>query len=164
MPRSWMAAAIAIFSRPSASGGRRAAQRFATRYAWFRYAGRSAPSCGAWARKTSSMTGISFHTTALARFRWRQLLASRASLEPLDELERLLGDLPPAGVDRQRVPAALHLHDLGHALVALLLLVGRVRDRPGDRLIRVGRDDQHRTALRVRRVDLRLGPRIEVRG
>src|SRR5262249_40615186 len=88
----------------------------------------------------------------------------RSGGDPLDELERLFGDLPPAGVDRQRVPATLHLHDLGHALVALLLLVGRVRDRPGDRLVRVGRDDQHGPPLRVLRVDLRLRPRIEVRG
>src|SRR5687767_3020041 len=40
------------------------------------------------------------------------------SCEPLDELERLLGNLAPAGIDRQRVPAAGHLHDLGHARVA----------------------------------------------
>src|SRR5262245_29863638 len=31
--------------------------------------------------------------------------------ESLDELERLLGHVPPAGVDRQRVPAAGHLDD-----------------------------------------------------
>jgi hypothetical protein len=80
----------------------------------------------------------------------------RAHVEPLDELKRLLGDLAPAGVDRQRVPASRHLDDLGHALIAPLLFVGGVRDRPGDRLVRVGRDDQHRTPLRVRRVDLRL--------
>src|SRR5215470_16191009 len=86
------------------------------------------------------------------------------SCEALDELERLLGDLPPAGVDRQRVAAARHLDDLGHALVALLLFVGRVRDRPGNRMVRIGRDDEHWTPLRVRRVDLRLCPRIEVRG
>src|SRR6267142_2692278 len=50
------------------------------------------------------------------------------SCESLDELERLVRDLPPAGVDRQRVPAARHLDDLGHALVALLLFVRRVGD------------------------------------
>src|SRR5262252_4068254 len=88
----------------------------------------------------------------------------RDRCEPLDELERLLGDLPPAGVDCQRVPAVRHLDDLGHALVAFLLFVGRVRDRPGNRMVRVGGDDQHRTALRVRRVDFGLRPRIEVRG
>src|SRR5262245_57506119 len=76
--------------------------------------------------------------------------------EPLHELERLLGDLPPAGVDGQSMPAARHLDDLGHSRVALLLLVGRVRDRPGNCMVRVGRDDQHRAPLRVRRVDFRL--------
>ena len=43
--------------------------------------------------------------------------------EPLDEGERGVGDLAPAAVDRQRVAAAGDLDDLGHALVALLLLV-----------------------------------------
>jgi hypothetical protein len=66
---------------------------------------------------------------------------SRGSCEPLDELESLHGDFPPAGVDRQRVPAARHLGDLGHARVALLPFVGRVRDRPRDRMVGVGRDD-----------------------
>src|SRR5262245_31771184 len=47
--------------------------------------------------------------------------------EPLDEREGFLGDLAPAGVDRQRVSPPRHLDDLGHALVALLLLVGGVR-------------------------------------
>src|SRR6476619_5719598 len=64
-------------------------------------------------------------------------LDTMCSREPLDELECLPGDLPPAGVDRQRVPAVRHLDDLGHARVARLLLVGRVRDRPGDRMVRV---------------------------
>src|SRR5215470_18736212 len=41
--------------------------------------------------------------------------------ESLDELKGFLGDLPPAGVDCQRVAAARHLDDLGHAIVALLL-------------------------------------------
>src|SRR5262245_7983254 len=76
--------------------------------------------------------------------------------EPLDELEHCLGDLPPASVDCERVPPVRHLDDFGHALVALLLLVGGVRDGPGDRLVRVGRDDQHRTPIRIRRVDLCL--------
>src|SRR5262245_26699495 len=94
----------------------------------------------------------------------RGLARDRGSCEPLDELERLPGDLPPAGVDRQRVPAPGHLDDLGHALVALLFSVRRVRDRPGNRLVRVGRDDEHWTALGVRRVDLCLRPRVDVRG
>src|SRR5215472_6081994 len=79
--------------------------------------------------------------------------ACNRSREPLYELERLFGDLPPAGVDRERVPPARHLDDLGHAVVALLLLVCRVRDRPRNRMVRVGRDDQHRTTHRVLRVD-----------
>src|SRR5262245_24847425 len=89
-----------------------------------------------------------------ASTRWTLIL--HRSCEPLDELERRLGDLPPPGVDRQRVPAARHLDHLGHALVALLLLVCRVRYRKRDRLIPIGRDDQHRTPFRVRRVDLRF--------
>src|SRR5262245_52469151 len=45
-----------------------------------------------------------------------------AAREPLDEQQRRLSDLPPAGVDRQRVAAAGHLDDLGHTLVPFLLL------------------------------------------
>src|SRR5215472_6483095 len=65
--------------------------------------------------------------------------------ESLGELESFLGDLTPARVDCKRVPTARHLDDFGHALVALLLFVGRVGNRPGNRMIRVGRDDQHWT-------------------
>src|SRR5262245_33443427 len=36
----------------------------------------------------------------------------------LREPQRGLGDLTPAAVDRQRVAAVLHLHDLRHAAVA----------------------------------------------
>src|SRR5438046_10152015 len=50
--------------------------------------------------------------------------------EALDEGERRLGDLPPAAVDGERVPAVGHLGDLGHGLVPLLLFVRGVRDRP----------------------------------
>jgi alkyl sulfatase BDS1-like metallo-beta-lactamase superfamily hydrolase len=42
--------------------------------------------------------------------------------EPLDEGQGGVGDLAPAVVDGQRVAAVLDLHDLGHALVALLLV------------------------------------------
>src|SRR5262249_47083817 len=86
------------------------------------------------------------------------------SREPLDEFEHLLGDFTPAGVDRQRVPAVRHLDDLSHALVPLLLLVGRVRDREGDRMIRVGGHYQHRTPVGIHRVDLCLRPGVDVRG
>src|SRR5262249_60738231 len=78
------------------------------------------------------------------------------SREPLDEFEHLLGDFTPAGVDRQRVPAVRHLDDLSHARVALLLLLGRVRDREGDRIIGIGGHDQHRAPIRIHRVDLGL--------
>src|SRR6266540_58006 len=49
--------------------------------------------------------------------------------EALDERQRRVGDLTPAAVDGERVAAVLDLDDLGHGLVVLLLLVGRVRDR-----------------------------------
>src|SRR6478735_5391749 len=88
--------------------------------------------------------------------------AVRSSSEPLDEGERGVGDLAPAAVDHERVAAAGHLDELGHALVALLALVGRVGDRAGHGVVLLARDDEERTALRVRAVDLDLGPRIEV--
>src|SRR5207245_10229785 len=43
--------------------------------------------------------------------------------EALYKSERGLGDLAPAAVDDERVPAVGHLDDLGHRLVALLLFV-----------------------------------------
>src|SRR5438094_10179125 len=43
--------------------------------------------------------------------------------EPLDEAEHLVGDLAPAMVDDERVPAVGDLDDLGHALISLLPLV-----------------------------------------
>ena len=49
-------------------------------------------------------------------------LTRNRSCESLDELERLFDDLPPAGVDRQRVPAARQLANLGHALFRVWLL------------------------------------------
>src|ERR1700687_4446613 len=45
--------------------------------------------------------------------------------EALHKRESRVGDLAPATVDDQRVPAILHLDDLAHALVSLLPLVGR---------------------------------------
>src|SRR5262249_45752754 len=87
---------------------------------------------------------------------------SRGRGKTLGELERLVGDLPPAGVNGQRVPTVRHLDDLCDGLVALLFLIGSVRDRPRDGMVRVGRDDQHRPPLRIRRIDLDLGPWIEV--
>ena len=70
---------------------------------------------------------------------------SRLSVAPdkaIEEGERRLGDFLPAAVDRERVAAARHLDDLGHALVALLLLERRVRDRPGDGVVLLAGDDQ----------------------
>jgi hypothetical protein len=50
-------------------------------------------------------------------------MKTAGSCGPLDELERLVGDFPPAGVDRQRVPAARHLDGsriVGEVLIGLL--------------------------------------------
>ena len=51
--------------------------------------------------------------------------------ETFDEVEGNVGDLAPAALDGQGVPAALDLDDLGDAFVVLLLLVGGVRNGPG---------------------------------
>src|SRR5215211_5464705 len=82
--------------------------------------------------------------------------------EALDEGQGGVGDFTPAAVDDQRVPAVLHLDDLGHALVVLLLLVGGVDDRPGDGVILLPRDEQQRPPFGVVGVDLGLGPGVEV--
>src|SRR4051812_22732870 len=50
--------------------------------------------------------------------------------EAFDEVERRLGDLAPAAVDRQGVPAVGHAGDFGHSGIALLLLEGGLDDRP----------------------------------
>src|SRR5438445_5972394 len=47
--------------------------------------------------------------------------AAERSDEALNEGERCVGDLSPAAVDCQRVPAAGDLDELGHALIALLV-------------------------------------------
>jgi len=83
--------------------------------------------------------------------------------EALDEVECRLGDLAPAVVDREGVPPVRDLHDLRHAGVAPLLLVGGVRDRPRHGVVLRAVDDQQGTAVGVRRVHLRLRPRVEVR-
>ena len=64
--------------------------------------------------------------------------------EPLDEAERGLGNLVPAAVDGERMAAVRDLDDLGHALVPLLLLVRRVRDRPRHDVVLLAVDDQQR--------------------
>src|SRR6185369_3674341 len=64
--------------------------------------------------------------------------------EALHELERRLGDFPPAAVDRERVAAIRHLLDLGHGLVSPLPLVGGVSDRPGNGVVLLSVEDQQR--------------------
>ncbi len=54
------------------------------------------------------------------------------------------------------------LDDLGHALVALLLLEGSIGNRGGDRVVLGALNDQERTAVGVLGVDFRLGPGVEV--
>src|ERR1700722_1952398 len=84
--------------------------------------------------------------------------------EALDEREGGVGDLAPAAVDDPRVPAAGALDHLGHAGVALLVLVGGTRDRRRRGVVFLAGDEQHRAAARIASVDLRLGPRVEVGG
>jgi hypothetical protein len=50
-------------------------------------------------------------------------------LESANETEGGLGDFPPAGIDRERVPAARELGKLSHGAVPSLMLVRR----PGHR-------------------------------
>src|SRR5215204_5202071 len=76
--------------------------------------------------------------------------------EALHECERRVGDLAPATVDRQRVAAIRDLLDLGDTRIALLPLVGGVRDRQGDRVVLIAVDDQERAAVGILRVHLRL--------
>src|SRR5213594_509851 len=83
--------------------------------------------------------------------------------EPLNEVERRLGDLAPAVVDREGVAPVRHLHDLRHGGVAPLPLVGGVRDRPRYGVVLLAVNDQQGTAVGALRVHLRLRPRVEVR-
>src|SRR3954454_12171281 len=80
------------------------------------------------------------------------------------ESERGLRDLTPAAVDREGVASSDDLHDLCDALVALLLLVRRVRNRPRNGVVDIAGDDEHRAAVGTLRLDLRFRPRVEVRG
>src|SRR5258708_20599262 len=72
------------------------------------------------------------------------------------------GDLAPAVVDDKRVATIGKLDDLGHALVAFLLLVGSIGNRPGNGVVRGAFDDQERPAVGVLGVDFGLGPGVEV--
>src|ERR1700761_2778324 len=103
-------------------------------------------------------------TTATFPSKFRSMVSSSLLRldEALDKRKRRRGDFLPAAVDRERVPAAGNLSDLGDALVALVPLEGGVGYRPGNRVILLAGDQQQRSAVRVLRVDLRLGPRVEV--
>src|ERR1700761_3496856 len=80
--------------------------------------------------------------------------------ESLHEVQGGVGDLAPAAVDRERVPAVGYLDDLGHPWVALLALERGVRDGPRHGVVLLAVDDQQRPSLRILGVDLRLGPGI----
>jgi len=62
--------------------------------------------------------------------------------EPLDEGQRRVGHFTPSAVDDEGVTAVRHLDDLGDGLVALLLLVGGVRDRPANGVVLLAGDDE----------------------
>ncbi len=88
-------------------------------------------------------------------------VAPRLTTLPHDSHQRMPGR---TGVDDQRVPAVGKLDDLGHARVALLLLIGSFSYRHGDCVVRSTLDNQQRSAVGVFRVDLGLGPGVEVLG
>src|ERR1700758_4870211 len=73
-------------------------------------------------------------TTATFPSRFRSMVS--ASLlrlgEALHKRKCRRGDFLPAAIDRERVPAAGNLGDLGDALVALMQLEGGVGYRPGN--------------------------------
>src|SRR5436309_15843597 len=83
---------------------------------------------------------------------------SRGLYEPPYEGECRVGDLAPAAVDHECVTPVGQLDDLGHALVALLLVVDAFCHRTWGGVVLLARDDQQRPAVRVLRVDLDLGP------
>src|SRR5439155_13942312 len=82
--------------------------------------------------------------------------------ETLDEREGGLGDFAPAVIDRERVPTTRNLDDLRHTFVPPLPFVGGVRYGPRDGVVLLAVHDQQRSPIRVLRVDLRFGPRVEV--
>src|SRR2546427_10693272 len=67
--------------------------------------------------------------------------------EPLDEVERRLGDLAPAAVDREGVASVRDLHDLRHGGIAPLPLGGGGRERPRHRVILLAPGDQPGAAV-----------------
>src|SRR5258708_18275510 len=90
-------------------------------------------------------------------FGYRELL--RMSL---DECQGRVGHLAPARIDDQRMPSLGKLDDLGHALVALLLLVGSIGNRAGDGVVLGAFDDKERSPVGVLSVDFGFGPGVEV--
>src|SRR5215469_13959926 len=84
--------------------------------------------------------------------------------ETLDERERRVGDLAPAVVDGERMPAPGHLGHLGYSGIALLVLVGGAGDRRRSGVVLLAGDEQHRAAVGIVGVDLCLSPRVEVGG
>src|SRR5258705_11399181 len=98
---------------------------------------------------------------------WKRLVRAngrRTLREASNESERCVGNLAPAVVDRKGVASPGNFHDLGDAPVLLLLLERRVGDGPWHGVIHFAGNDEQRSAVRIRRVDLRLRPRVEVRG
>ena len=84
--------------------------------------------------------------------------------EAPEECERRVGDVSPAAVNGQRVPAIGDRDNLSNADIPLLALERRVRDLPRNRVVLLARDDQQRPALRALDVDIRLRPWVEVGG
>src|SRR2546428_14189592 len=71
---------------------------------------------------------------------------------------------PPAAVDHERVPPVGYLDDLGHRLVVLLLLEVTIGNGPWRRGVLLAGDDEHRPAIGVLGIHLRLGPGVDVGG
>ncbi len=80
------------------------------------------------------------------------------------EREGEVGDLPPPAVDGEGVSATAHLAELGDPRVPALPPERGERHRPRHRVVLLARDDEQRPAIRVRRVDARRRPGVEVRG
>src|SRR6516165_2715408 len=94
----------------------------------------------------------------------RSGLGRLRACKALDERERRVGDLAPAVVDGERMPAPGHLGHLGYSGIALLVLVGGAGDRRRGGMVLLAGDEQHRAAVGIAGVDLCLGPRVEVGG
>src|SRR4051812_45760428 len=95
----------------------------------------------AWTSEPPSSPLLGAHAVPRRRGRRWSLRATRTG-EPVDEVQRCLGDLAPPVVDRERVTPVRDLHDLRHCGVVALALVGGVRERPrpGGGLLPGGRE------------------------